>query len=220
MVKPDIVIRSHRKTLSISVDPFGRLIVRAPHKCSEERIFAFLKEKEEWIILKQYEREKVKMTLPPKDLDGYRFMLLGKYCRIVLTDRPNIFVDMEDEKIYIPRKNARERLVAWLKSNANRILTDVTERKAALMGVEFTSVAISSAKTRWGSCSYDDRIRYSFRLLYAPQEIIEYIVVHELAHTKHKNHSPAFWEEVKKYIPDYKAKRKWLDIHGGLMSIF
>ena len=70
MLKPNVIIRSRRKTLSISIDPFGRLIVRAPYKCSEERIFAFLKEKEDWIILKQYERESVKLTLPPENLDG------------------------------------------------------------------------------------------------------------------------------------------------------
>ncbi len=220
MVKPDIIIRSRRKSLSISVDSFGRLIVKAPHRYSEERIFAFLREKEEWIMRKQYEREGAGMRLPPENLEGYQFLLLGKNVRITLTYESRIVFDDGDERLYLPEENARERLVSWLKVNALRIFSEVTEKKAKMMGVRYRAVAISSARTRWGSCSYDNKIRYSFRLLYAPQEMIEYVVVHELAHIKYKNHSEAFWTEVKKYEPEYKAKRKWLEIHGGLMEIF
>ena len=223
MLKPNVIIRSRRKTLSISIDPFGRLIVRAPYKCSEERIFAFLKEKEDWIILKQYERESVKLTLPPENLDGYEFKLLGKTCRIVLTDEENIELKNGldgGELLYLPRKNAKERLVAWLKVNAKRIFTEVTQRKAAEMGVNVCSVSVSSARTRWGSCSYDNKIRYSFRLLFVPREMVEYVVVHELAHVEHKDHSPSFWAQVGAYIPDYKARRKWLELHAVLMEIF
>ncbi len=223
MLKPNVIIRSRRKTLSISIDPFGRLIVRAPYKCSEERIFAFLKEKEDWIILKQYERESVKLTLPPENLDGYEFKLLGKTCRIVLTDEENIELKNGldgGELLYLPRKNAKERLVAWLKVNAKRIFTEVTQRKAAEMGVNVCSVSVSSARTRWGSCSYDNKIRYSFRLLFVPREMVEYVVVHELAHVQHKDHSPSFWAQGGAYIPDYKARRKWLELHAVLMEIF
>lgn len=220
MIKPYVIIRSARKTLSIAVDSFGRLIVRAPHRCSEERIFAFLREKEEWIMKKQYERTGAGLRLPPENLQGYTFMLLGKDVRVELVHAHTIGYDGEVGIIYLPEENARERLVSWLKANAKRILTDVTERKAQLMGVRIQSITISSAKTRWGSCSYDNKIRYSFRLLYVPQDVIEYVIVHELAHVKHKNHSKAFWKEVEKYEPDYKVKRKWLEIHGALMEIF
>ncbi len=218
MIKPDMIIRSKRKTLSIAIDNFGRLIVRAPHRCSEERIFAFLRQKEDWIIRKQFEKEGAGIRLPGENLQGYSFMLLGNEVRIELVDKQKIGFD--GEVIFLPQEDSKERLISWLKANAKRILTEITERKAELMGVDFQSVSVSSAKTRWGSCSYDNKIRYSFRLLYVPQEMIEYVIVHELTHTKHKNHSPAFWEEVEKYVPDYKARCKWLEVHSGLMEIF
>ena len=88
------------------------------------------------------------------------------------------------------------------------------------MGVNFQSVELSSAKGKWGSCSYDNKIRYAYRLIYAPREMIEYVVVHELSHVRHKNHSKAFWTEVAKYTPDWKAKRQWLKTHGYLLEIF
>ncbi|MBQ2701563.1 MAG: M48 family metallopeptidase, partial [Clostridia bacterium] len=94
------------------------------------------------------------------------------------------------------------------------------DRYAERMGTAYKKLSVTGARTRWGSCSFDDSLHFSFRLLYAPKEMIEYVVVHELAHTKHKNHSPLFWAEVGKYIPDYKKRRKWLKTHALLMQIF
>ena len=220
MIQPDEIIRSSRKTLSLTIDPFGRLIVRAPRSCKEERIFKFIQEKERWILRKKSERQGAGMRLPPENLDGYQFLLLGKTCRIRLIEDKNIAFDSENAIVYLPEKNARIRLIKWLKENAKRIFTQVTEEKAGQMGTQFHSVAVCSAKSKWGSCSYDNKIRYTFRLIYAPKEVIEYVVIHELAHTKYKNHSPLFWSEVGKYVPDWKEKRKWLKIHGILMEIF
>ncbi len=218
MLQPDEIIRSNRKTLSICVDARGRLIVRAPRRFATERIFAFLKEKEGWILKKQAERKGAGIDLPPENLQGYSFLLLGKPVRITLVEGNRVGYD--GEILSLPSKNARERLVKWLRENAKRIFTEVTAREAARMGVEYLSVSITGAKTRWGSCSAKNALRYSFRLLYCPKEIIEYVVVHELAHTRQKNHSKAFWQEVERYIPDWKARRKRLKTHGVLMEIF
>ena len=220
MIQPDEIIRSRRKTLAISIDAFGRLIVRAPMTCSMERIFAFIEEKERWILQKKSQKASVDIHLPPENLDGYVFLLLGKNCRIVLVDSRYVRFDEDSYTIYLPTKNARARLIKWLKENGKRIFTTVTERKAKEMGVTFQSVEISSAKGKWGSCSFDNKIRYTYRLIYAPKEMIEYVVVHELAHVRHKNHSALFWAEVAKYVPDWKQKRKWLKTHGILMEIF
>lgn len=220
MIQPDEIIRSRRRTLSITIDPFGRLIVRAPYSFSEERIFAFLREKERWILQKQAQMKGAGMRLPPEDLDGYEFLLLGRNCRICLTEERYIRFDEESAIVYLPRENARKKLITWLKNNAKRIMTTVTARAAEKMGVSYQSITITSAKRRWGSCSYDNKLHYTFRLIYAPKEVIEYVAIHELAHVKHKNHSPLFWAEVARYVPDWKQKRAWLKHHGILMEIF
>ena len=220
MVQPDKIVRSNRKTLSISIDAFGRLIVRAPKKYSEERIFAFIREKESWILKKQAEKKETGTALPPENLHGYKFLLLGKQTQILVDDGKKVGYDAEKNIIYLPREKTKERLVKWLKENAKRILATVTERKAAEMGVSYKSITITSAKTRWGSCSGDNALRYTFRLLYCPKEIIDYVVVHELAHTVQHNHSKQFWQLVERYVPDWKNRRKWLKSHGILMEIF
>ncbi len=220
MIEPDEIIRSNRKTLSICVDAHGRLIVRAPRKCATERIFAFIAKKEGWIRKKQGERKAAAVDLPTENLDCFTFLLLGASTKILLVESKKIGYDVEKGELYLPSDKPKERLVKWLKENAKRILSSVTEMQAKKMGVSYRSITVGGAKTRWGSCTVNNDIRYTFRLLYCPREIIEYVVAHELAHIRHKNHSPAFWAEVDKYIPDRKNRRKWLKAHGGLMELF
>ena len=158
------------------------------------------------------------MALPSENLDGYAFLLLGKTRKIRLCDEKKVRV--QGDELFVPNERSRERLLAWMKDNAKRILTQVTQEKAKEMGVAVSAVRISSAKTRWGSCSAKNTISYSFRLLYAPKEVVEYVVYHELCHIRHKNHSKRFWTEVERYCPDWKHKRKWLKDHAFVMEIF
>ncbi len=220
VITPDEIIRSRRKTLAISIDCFGRLIVRAPLSCSEARIFAFIKEKEGWIAKQKAKAAGAGVELPSENLDGFRFYLLGRKHTLRLTEERRIVYDESSDTVYLPRENAERRLVKWLKDNARRILTKVTERQAARMGVSYKSVTITSARGRWGSCSHDNAVHYSFRLIYAPKDVIEYVVTHELAHTKQKNHSKAFWAVVSAYVPDWKVKRGWLKEHRAVMEVF
>ena len=219
MIQPDEIIRSRRKTLAITVDSFGRLIVRAPLRCSERRIFSFLEEKEGWIVRKIAEKKGSGIQLPPENLDGYTFCLLGKACKIHVVSTTKVGYDSENHTIYLPENNPQERLVKWLKENAKRIFTDATRIRAEEMGVSYHSVSISSATTKWGSCTGDNRLRFSYRLLYAPKEVIDYVIVHELCHTLHHDHSSAFWAAVASVLPDYQRKRKWLKDRGALLKI-
>ena len=220
MIEPDQIIRSNRKTLSVCIDCFGKLTVRAPRRCTGERIFAFLQEKEAWILRQKAKTKGAGIDLPNENLNGYFLLLLGEKHRITLTSGEYIRFEPDKKEIFVPEKNAKERLVKWLKENAKRIFTEWTFRRAKEMQTQVCEVAISSARSKWGSCSFDNKIRYSFRLLYAPKEVIDYVIVHELAHTKHKNHSPAFWREVQKWDQGYKQKRKWLKDRAILMQIF
>lgn len=216
-VQPDKIIRSERKTLSVSIDALGVVTVRAPVSCTTARIFAFLEEKETWILRKKAERVGAGAKLPSENLDGFSFLLLGENYRIRLVDGKRI--SLSGKEILLPNVNAQKRLVKWLKENAKRIFALETERVSRKAGISYSSVSVSSARTRWGSCSGKNAIRYSFRLLYAPKDVIEYVVVHELAHVKYKNHSKLFWREVERLCPDYKNRRKWLKQNAFLMKI-
>ena len=220
MVYPDEIIRSSRKTLAISVDGLGKVTVRAPKRCDDKRIFSFLQQHEGWILRQKAKMRQAGVDLPGENLDGYTLPLMGKTYRICLYEGGKIRLDNDALVLFLPSENSRVRLVAWLKENAKRILTALTARMATEMGVAYSKIRITSARTRWGSCSGKNSIAYTFRLVYLPQEVMEYVIVHELAHVKHKNHSKMFWKEVEKYVSDWKNKRKWLKERGVYMQIF
>lgn len=114
---------------------------------------------------------------------------------------PDYITDPEKKKSY--RSQAREAI----------------SRRAAyfapLMGVSYNRIAIKETKTRWGSCSAKGNLNFHWKLILMPAEILDYVVVHELAHLKEMNHSPRFWAQVEKMLPDYRQRRRWLKEHGG-----
>lgn len=86
---------------------------------------------------------------------------------------------------------------------------------AKRMAVDYNRIAVRAAKTRWGSCSAQGNLNFHWKLVLMPPEILDYVVVHELAHRKEMNHSQRFWAEVERILPDYKARRKWLKEFGS-----
>lgn len=88
---------------------------------------------------------------------------------------------------------------------------------AAIVGVNYGRITIRNQKTRWGSCSSRGNLNFNCLLMLTPSDIIDYVIVHELCHRKVMNHSPKFWSEVEKVLPDYKIRRKWLNDNGGVI---
>ena len=108
---------------------------------------------------------------------------------------------------------------AWYKQQARWVLAERVQWFASRCKFTYTQVRISSAHTRWGSCSSRGTLSFTWRLVMAPLEVVDYVVVHELAHLRVKNHSPAFWKEVEAILPDYKARQKWLKTNGKLLTL-
>jgi hypothetical protein len=107
-------------------------------------------------------------------------------------------------------KGGRAMAVPWLKARAREELSAAADHWAARMGVRFKSITIRDQKTRWGSCSSRGTLSFNWRLVMAPQAVQAYVVIHELAHLKQPNHSPAFWQVVAQHFPEYKKARAWL----------
>ncbi|MBO5362707.1 MAG: M48 family metallopeptidase [Clostridia bacterium] len=218
-IVPDKVVRSRRKTLSVGVDCLGQVTVRAPLKYPDEKIREFLAQKESWILKHKQRMAGAGIRLPGETLDGYELLLLGEKHLITLYDGKSVRFAAEEKRIWLPRNNAENKLRAWIKQNADRIFKEATKRRAEEMGVAYQSVTVSSARTKWGSCTGDNRLSFSFRLLYAPKDVIDYVIVHELSHTLHHDHSKSFWGCVESVVPDYKVKRKWLKDRAALQRI-
>ena len=101
-----------------------------------------------------------------------------------------------------------------MKKDAIKLLPSRCEYYASLMGVSYNRIAIKAQRSRWGSCSTKKNLNFNCLLMLCPEEIQDYVVVHELSHLKEMNHSPAFWAEVEKALPDYRTQEAWLKAHG------
>ena len=217
---------SRRKTLAVSVDCKGKVTLRAPMRCSRQRILTFLHEKSRWVI-KQVARAISALPaqgVPRAAESGVTFPLLGKTVTIALLPQNEAknakTARLCGDTLYLSACEAEKRLVCFLRKTAREFITRETQSIAARMGAEYASVSINGAKTRWGSCSYNNRLHFSYRLIYAEEEIVRYVIVHELAHTFEKNHSARFWSIVEIYEPRYKEKRAFLKEHAYFMEIF
>ncbi|MGN1089385.1 MAG: M48 family metallopeptidase [Huintestinicola sp.] len=205
------LIRSSRKTLAITVDKNGKLIVRAPMKMPQETIDSFVNEKAQWIKKHtdaaeqhSYDRSS-RLAVPPEALP-----FLGGMCP-VKNITPYGYID---GCFNLPPDTSLEELIPYLRrlyaAVAKEALVSRTRLLADRMGVQISDIKINSARTRWGSCSSQKVINLSWKLLAADPKLIDYVIVHELCHTIHMNHSPAFWEMVGSVIPDYKERRQEL----------
>ena len=103
---------------------------------------------------------------------------------------------------------------AWYRAEARRVLTERAAVHAATLGVRFGRIAIKDTRSRWGSCSSHGNLNFSWRLIMAPEAVLDYVVAHEVAHLREPNHSPRFWALVEQLCPAYRARRAWLREHG------
>jgi predicted metal-dependent hydrolase len=216
------LIRSKRKTLALQINKQADLIIRAPQRLSVKKIESFIEEKSTWIKKKQSEAlSKVSSFKPKEFVEGEQFCYLGKLYTLAFCENTDRIKGC-DSNITLPKKHqtqAETKLIFWYKQQAFNVFTDRVAFYAEKYEFEYKMVAISSAKTRWGSCTGDDKIRLAWRLVMAPLEVIDAVVVHELCHTIHKNHSKQFWDLVLEIFPQYKKCNAWLKDHGASLRL-
>lgn len=148
---------------------------------------------------------------------GESLLYLGEPYTTLRENVPKISIS--GTNILVPEQATKDDLAAWMKREAKAVLAKRVEFFAKKMGVCYSSIKITGAKTRWGSCSAKNNLNFAWRLIMCPLEVIDYIVVHELSHVAHKNHGPDFWASVQTVLPDYKKRRAWLKDNRGLMEI-
>lgn len=219
---PHQIIHANRRSFSLEIKPDGRLIVRAPKGATPAEVQAVVAKKSAWIaqtqakLAKKYPELKSKTFTP-----GERFWYLGEQYPLQLTDRQRPPLDLDGAFTLSRHKQdrAREIFTEWYREETRAITADLITRYARQHGFRVNQVRITSAMTRWGSCSGKNNLNFTYRLSMAPLAVIEYVVVHELAHLKVRNHSRAFWAAVGEILPGYEQHRRWLKTHGPRLTL-
>ncbi|VWB81943.1 metal-dependent hydrolase [Burkholderia arboris] len=212
--------RSARRTIGFTIDGSG-LSITAPRWVTLADIEAAISEKQRWIFAKlaEWKTRTEQRALPQIDWrDGAQLPYLGKTVTIALGAGAVAF-DADALRLSLPlpvqadMQQIKDRVQGWLQGEAKRIFGERLPVYAEKLGVTYSMYALSSAATRWGSCSSDGKIRLNWRLIHFPMSIIDYVVAHELSHLREMNHSPAFWQTVESIFPEFREARHTLKHH-------
>jgi predicted metal-dependent hydrolase len=213
----DQIIRTKRRTIALIIDQDGRLIVRAPLRASRKQIESLVEQKADWIQSKLYLVRMTYARFKPKEyIHGEEFLCLGKTYRLAIVENAVTPLRLEDQ-FYLSRSalaKAERIFTKWYTAQARLVISERVQVYAAQYGFEYRQVKITSARTRWGSCSTRGSLNFSWRLVMAPMPAIDYVVVHELVHLREKNHSRRFWEQVEAILPNYTQQVRWLKANG------
>lgn len=211
--------RSNRRTLALTLDRQGRLIAHAPLRMPLRTIEAFILEKQDWIARKRQE-----LSAAGSRMSGFSLEEGG--CIPYLGGRVRISYDsvrratMQDGVLTLPRTGRpAQQVLNWLAEQARRELPSYVEKWSKRMNVYPTALSFGYAKARYGSMTSDGRMRLNVALMHFPPQYIDYVVVHELAHRVHPDHSPAFHAYVESMLPGAGQLRKEMKTLSGYLTL-
>ena len=211
---PHKIIKSKRKTLSLSINENAELIVRAPNQISNKRIEEFIIEKSKWINKNKNLMQSRINEMNDSDSD---YLFLGNiYPLIKVNEDPNK-IDFNGTEFITSIENKdkfKSSLKSWYKIKFKEIAIPRLNYFSDKYNLKINQVRFKNQKTLWGSCSSKNNINLNYLLVMAPMIVIDYVIIHELVHTVHKNHSENFWNAVEAIMPDYKKAKKWLNKNG------
>ena len=227
-LRPDVLVvddlkvgvrrSARRRTMEITVDRTGDLLVTAPPEVDIQVLRTFVEEKRLWNYTKLAERDRLHRTVPRKSfVDGEGFLYLGRTHRLKLVADQDAPLKLSNGRFTMRRDAAldgREHLIRWYIERARPWLTGRVQEHAERMGVAPAGARVQDLGYRWGSCGKGDWLYFHWKAILLPARIAEYVVVHEMAHLHEPHHTPEFWLRVERAMPDFARRKAWLAEHG------
>lgn len=213
---PDIHIeRSLRRSIALQIERDGTVLVKAPRFITQRQIEDFITQHQDWI-----DKKLATITKARSARQDNEYLYLGQ--KIIFTPGNYTSIKIVGGKLLFPQSllfRKEKELTNWYIHQAQEIITQQVKRYALEMKTDFKEITFSDTKSQWGRCTRDNRLQFSWRLVMAPLITLNYVVIHELAHTMEKNHSQLFWMKVRNINPSYRQQIKWLKDHGASLTI-
>ena len=215
------IIRSRRRTIALEVTPAATVIVRVPLRASAAYIEEIIQKKRLWILRKMDEVKRRPLSPHHEYAEGELFLFLGRSYPLHIVENGSITIERSDRlnvsRTLIP--DIRNQLKHWYMEEARKEIKARCMWFSLKTGHVPATIRITDARQRWGSCTHKGGLNFSWRLIQAPPEIVDYVVVHELVHISQPDHSKKFWDKIRKITPDFEQRRHWLKDHGWLLKI-
>ncbi len=221
------VVRTQRlKTVSVQIEQ-GQVRIVVPQGLPIADIHSILAKKARWIRLKLTQQHQAKPRRAKEFIAGEAFYWLGRNYRLqIVTEAASSHVEQVADRLVVAlpvqRPSAdqiRAAIVTWYRSQAATELPERVRRYERIIQVRATSVVVKHYKARWGTCYADGRVSFNWKIIMAPSVVIDYVVVHELCHLVHLNHSRQFWQMVQQFHPGYQEAKAWLKEHGASLQL-
>ncbi len=213
-------LQRHRRSqnIRIKIEANAQVVVVAPHDCPLHFINMFVEKNEDWITRNI---AKIQQHSALRDTHPNEVMIFGQIYQkhITFSSSFPIGVHIQEKNMIInPVTNSdssiQKLIDQFLKNTATKYIVPRTHQLANTMNIHFRDITLKNQKTRWGSCSSQGNLNFNWRLVHSPPEVIDYVIIHELAHRKEMNHSPKFWQIVAQFDPEHMKHRGWLKRHG------
>lgn len=207
-------VRSRRRTVGMSVDPDGTVAVFLPPGFPPSAVPVLLERHQ-----RRVHRQRARLPVLPQFKEGGQIRYLGQFLTLCLDadGHPEPRIVADGHLLHGPtvsETRLREYVAQWLESEARAILPERLQAIGQTLGVNPRTTRIGRFRTRWGYCRRDGLIALNWRLIQAPQAVVDYVAVHELMHITHPHHQPVFWRAVKQVLPDADDSRRWLKEEG------
>lgn len=212
-----------------------KIEVVAPKQISEQKIHAFVHEQQAWVMQAvgkiQRRLEAVESMVPAEYRHGVKVPYRGQHypltikasvlrrVKIEFVPETGFIAHLPDASEGESSELIRTSLMKWMRKQAAIEGADYVRKHVEKHNLKPRSLRIKTQKSRWGSCGIHDDINLNWLLIIAPPQVMEYVVVHELCHIRHRNHSDAFWQLVEDHMPDYRQRRAWLKQHGQSLML-
>jgi hypothetical protein len=222
------LIRSERKTADIVIERSGDVIVRAPLGVEDEKIREVVADRALWVHRSLAEWEDLNASRRHRPLvQGQGFAYLGRSYRLKFVPDSEVPLRLKNGRWELSEAflaldgdaAARKAFRDYYIAKGMQIFSERVRQLAPLVGVEPGEVAVKELGYHWASCGSGGAMNFHWKTLMAPQTVIDYIVVHELCHLRHRDHSDAFWNEVDKVLPRYRERKEWLRVNGAALDI-
>jgi hypothetical protein len=220
-IQVEKIIRSRRRTIALEITPSATLIVRAPLRAPNEYIEELIRQKRSWIERKFDEMKRRPLLSGHEYAEGEIFLFLGREYPLHIVQDSTMTIERSD-KLYVSSRllpDIKNHIKRWYREEAHKEIQARCMWFSMKTGHVPTTIRVTDAQQRWGSCTHKGGLNFSWRLIQAPPEIVDYVVVHELVHICQPDHSRKFWNKVREILPDYERRRKWLRENERLLKI-
>ena len=217
--------KSNRKTASIYIERDGSVSVLVPKTLKKSDVEELIEKKRKWIYRNLAEWQDMNAArIRRQYVSGEGFLYLGRSYRLKLVDDQPERLSLKGGYFCLLSKDGKLQkpdaaFKSFYKSKGQEKISDRVKFYSDRMGVDPAGVRVLELKNRWASCTPEGRLNFHWKCMMAPPTIIDYIVVHELAHLRYLNHTKAFWNQVDKVLPDYRERKQWLKVHGAGMDL-